>query len=169
MNNNLFIRFKLIKAIQYMFYNLVLNRYGCSIIFFLLEKFGIELKNAYKAMEGLKKNYEALMRGDSNGPYWNGAAALRFYKTAKNNLAKDIVAYKEVFKIYDALQNMTPEKRENIIKELENVVFDNTTNFKAKRRNKSKINCFSESCTDGFISGTEFIEDYEINELINYM
>jgi len=57
---------------------------------------------------------------------------------------------------------MNEEKRENIIKELENVVFDNTTSFKNKKRNRSKINCFSESCTDGFVSGTEFIEDYTI-------
>ena len=39
MNNNLFIRLKLIKGIQCIFFNLVLNRYGCSIIFFLLEKY----------------------------------------------------------------------------------------------------------------------------------
>ena len=81
----------------------------------------------------------------------------------KSKISNDIDYSNSTIKsFYDALQNMTPEKRENIIKELENVVFDNTTNFKAKRRNKSKINCFSESCTDGFISGTEFIEDYEI-------
>ena len=76
----------------------------------------------------------------------------------KSKISNDIDYSNSTIKsFYDALQNMTPEKRENIIKELENVVFDNTTNFKAKRRNKSKINCFSESCTDGFISGTEFI------------
>ena len=75
----------------------------------LIEKFGLELKNSYKAMKGLKTNYEALMKGDANGPYWNGAAALRFYKTAKNNLAKDIAAYNAVFKIYSALH----EKRDS--------------------------------------------------------
>jgi len=82
----------------------------------LIEKFGTELKNAYKAMEGLKKNYEALMRGDSNGPYWNGAAALRFYKTAKNNLAKDIMAYKEVYKIYSALHNKRDSWKNKLFK-----------------------------------------------------
>ena len=55
---------------------------------------------------------------------------------------------------------MTQDKRENIIKELENVVFD--SQIKRKRRNKLKNNCYSESCTDGFISGTEFYEEYNI-------
>ena len=38
MNSNLYIRFKLIKSIQTIFFNLVLNRYGCSIIFFFIRK-----------------------------------------------------------------------------------------------------------------------------------
>ena len=59
MNNNLFIRFKLIKSIQYLFYNLVLNRFGCSIIFFLLEKYGIEY--CYFIIEFIKQNFEFLI------------------------------------------------------------------------------------------------------------
>ena len=56
-----------------------------------------------------------------------------------------------------ALQSMTPEKKDNIIKELQGVVFDNQSgNKKYKRKN----NYCSESCTDGFISGTEFFEEY---------
>ena len=60
---------------------------------------------------------------------------------------------------HDALQSMTAEKKENIIKELENVIFDSQIGIK-KRRKKSKNNCYSESCTDGFISGTDFFEEY---------
>ena len=59
MNNNLFIRLKLIKGIQCIFFNLVLNRYGCSIIFFLLEKYGIEY--CYFIIEFIKQNFEFLM------------------------------------------------------------------------------------------------------------
>ena len=56
-----------------------------------------------------------------------------------------------------ALQSMTQEKKDNIIKELQGVVFDNQSgNKKYKRKN----NYCSESCTDGFISGTEFFEEY---------
>ena len=60
---------------------------------------------------------------------------------------------------HDALQSMSIEKKENIIKELENVIFDNQIGIK-KRRKRSKNNCYSESCTDGFISGTDFFEEY---------
>ena len=60
---------------------------------------------------------------------------------------------------HDTLQSMSIEKKENIIKELENVIFDNQIGIK-KRRKRSKNNCYSESCTDGFISGTDFFEEY---------
>ena len=35
------------------------------------------------------------MKGDSEGPYWNGSSAKSFYTTAKGNLNNDITAYKE--------------------------------------------------------------------------
>ena len=57
---------------------------------------------------------------------------------------------------FEKLQNMEQEKRENIIKELENVVFDKQTTNRRKKRNK--VN--SETYTDGFLSGTEFMEEY---------
>ena len=59
MNSNLYIRFQLIRAIQSMFFNLILNRYGCSIIFFLLEKYGIEY--CYFVIEFIKQNFEFLL------------------------------------------------------------------------------------------------------------
>ena len=81
----------------------------------------------------------------------------------KSKISSDIDYSNSTIKTFhDALESMNPEKRENIIKELENVVFDNQTGMKSKRRRKSKNNCFSDSCTDGFISGTEFLEEYTI-------
>ena len=59
MNSNLYIRFKLIKSIQIIFFNLVLNRYGCSIIFFLLEKYGIEY--CYFIIKFIQQNFEFLI------------------------------------------------------------------------------------------------------------
>ncbi len=59
MNSNLYIRFQLIRAIQSMFFNLVMNRYGCSIIFFLLEKYGIEY--CYFVIDFIKQNFEFLL------------------------------------------------------------------------------------------------------------
>ena len=80
----------------------------------------------------------------------------------KSKISNDIDYSNSTIKsFHDALQSMTPEKKENIIKELENVVFDSQLGIK-KRRKRSKNNCYSESCTDGFISGTEFFEEYNI-------
>ncbi len=59
MNSNLYIRFKLIKSIQAIFFNLVLNRYGCSLIFFLLEKYGIEY--CYFIIKFIQHNFEFLI------------------------------------------------------------------------------------------------------------
>ena len=79
----------------------------------------------------------------------------------KSKISKDIDYSNSTIKsFYDALQSMNDEKRENIIRELENVVFDNQTYTTGRKRKKSKNNCFSDSCTDGFISGTEFFEEY---------
>ena len=64
MNSNLYIRFKLINAIQNMFFNLVLNRYGCTIIFFILEKYGIEY--CYFVIDFIKNNFEFLMNQNNS-------------------------------------------------------------------------------------------------------
>ena len=80
----------------------------------------------------------------------------------KSKISNDIDYSNSTIKsFHDALQSMTQEKKENIIKELENVVFDSQLGTK-KRRKRPKNNCYSEFCTDGFISGTEFFEEYNI-------
>ena len=80
----------------------------------------------------------------------------------KLKISKDIDYSNSTIKsFHDALQSMSQDKKENIIKELENVVFDSQLGIK-KRRKRPKNNCYSESCTDGFISGTEFFEEYNI-------
>ena len=80
----------------------------------------------------------------------------------KSKISNDIDYSNSTIKsFHDALQSMAAEKKENIIKELENVVFDSQLGIK-KRRKRQKNNCYSESCTDGFISGTEFFEEYNI-------
>ena len=59
MNNNIYIRFQLINSIQILFFNLVMNKYGCSVMFFLLEKYGIE--NCYFIINFIKHNFEFLI------------------------------------------------------------------------------------------------------------
>ena len=64
MNNNIYIRFQLINSIQIFFFNLVMNKYGCSILFFLLEKYGIE--NCYFIINFIKHNFEFLINGSNS-------------------------------------------------------------------------------------------------------
>ena len=64
-----------------------------------------EIENAYQAIKGLNDNYTAIMKGDSDGPYWNGKTAQDFYKTAKKNLDNDIVAYKEAVDAWEKLRD----------------------------------------------------------------
>ena len=62
---------------------------------------------------------------------------------------------------HDALQSLPPDKKENIIKELDQVVFDKQLQNKKRRRSsKNKGITYSETNTEiGFISGTDFFED----------
>lgn len=69
----------------------------------LIKNLETELLTSYQAIKGLHDNYEALLKGDSEGPYWNGATALTFYNRAKRNLDNDIVAYNSVYKLYDKI------------------------------------------------------------------
>jgi len=50
------------------------------------------MKNLATHMETLSKEVQAMMKGDADGPYWNGVKAKKFYdKAVKNydNNAKD--------------------------------------------------------------------------------
>ena len=64
--------------------------------------------NIDKAGDAIKKlsgNLEGIMKGDSKGPYWNGARAKSFYKTARGNLNNTIAAYEDAAKLWDKLYN----------------------------------------------------------------
>ena len=64
-----------------------------------------QLTEAYNAIKGLRDNYKALMDGDKEGPYWNGAVASSFYKTAKANLHNAITAYDDAVKCWTTLRD----------------------------------------------------------------
>lgn len=64
-----------------------------------------EIENAYQAIKGLSTSYNTLLKGDSEGPYWNGSSARSFFGTAKANLDNDIKAYKEAAEAWDKLYN----------------------------------------------------------------
>ena len=62
---------------------------------------------------------------------------------------------------HDALQSLSPEKKQKIIKELENIVFDKQiSNKKRKRHRSNKNNIITETNTEmDFLSGTEYFEE----------
>lgn len=62
-----------------------------------------ELGNAYSYIEGLNKCLNALMTGDSQGPYWNGRMASEFYKQAQKNIKNDISVYNSAAKDWETL------------------------------------------------------------------
>lgn len=64
-----------------------------------------EIENAYAAIKGLNSSYNALLKGDSEGPYWNGSTAKTFYTTAKRNLDNDITAYREAVEAWEKLRD----------------------------------------------------------------
>ena len=62
---------------------------------------------------------------------------------------------------HDALQSISPEKKQKIIKELENIVFDKQiSNKKRKRHRSNKNNIMTETNSEmDFLSGTEYFEE----------
>jgi len=69
----------------------------------LVNDLNAQIESAYKAIKVLSDNYKNLMAGDKEGPYWNGAAACTFYKTAKSNLDNAIIAYGDSYSAWDKL------------------------------------------------------------------
>ncbi len=63
-----------------------------------------DIETAYASLKDLSNNLNALMKGDSEGPYWNGSSAKAFYTTAKGNLNNDITAYKEATEAWSKLE-----------------------------------------------------------------
>ena len=52
------------------------------------------LNNLSKEIKNLNSHLDAMMKGNADGPYWNGASAKVFYTRAISNLKNDIDDYK---------------------------------------------------------------------------
>ncbi len=61
------------------------------------------IDKAGDAIKGLNGNLSAIMKGDSKGPYWNGARAKAFYSTAKGNLNNTVLAYANAADLWNKL------------------------------------------------------------------
>ena len=94
--------------------------------------------------------------------------AQKFFIKLKQDQSKskisDMIDYSNssIKNFHDTLHSLSPEKKQKIIQELENVVFDKQISNKKRKRqkNSNRINVVSETNTEvGFISGTDFVED----------
>ena len=56
-------------------------------------------------LKNLHDNLNALMTGDSDGPYWNGNKATVFYKKACANIKNDIDDYSDAFNKFSRIAN----------------------------------------------------------------
>ena len=174
-NNNIISQFKKISQIQNNNINNNNFTYSEEDNFFSISQEKSKFSSGRWHLNEHKKFLEAIIKFGNDWKKVEKYIGTRTSSQARSHAQKFFIKLKEEQKklkisneidysnstiksFHDALKSMTQDKRENIIKELENVVFD--SQIKRKRRNKLKNNCYSESCTDGFISGTEFYEEY---------
>ena len=64
MNSNLFIRYELLRIIQINFLNLINNQFGCSVLLFVLERFGLNYCNFMINL--IKDNFFFLINNNNN-------------------------------------------------------------------------------------------------------
>ena len=63
-----------------------------------------DLEKAYQAIKDLRDNLNGLMKGDEEGPYWNGASAKAAYFEAKISLNNAISIYKEAAEAWSKIE-----------------------------------------------------------------
>ena len=61
------------------------------------------LTSLSKEIKNLSTYLDTMMKGNSDGPYWNGASAKTFYTKAVANLKNDIVDYKTAYNKLNAI------------------------------------------------------------------
>ncbi len=59
------------------------------------------LTSLAKEMRELSANVKAMMDGDTDGPYWNGNKAKKFYKQAITNITNNIEDYCDAYRFVD--------------------------------------------------------------------
>ena len=61
------------------------------------------LNNLAKELKNLSGYLDAMMKGNEDGPYWNGESASKFYTKAVKNLKNDIDDYKAAYNKLNAI------------------------------------------------------------------
>ena len=61
------------------------------------------LNSLAKDIKNLSTYLDAMMKGNADGPYWNGAAAKKYYTKAVTNLKNDIIDYQAAYNKLNAI------------------------------------------------------------------
>lgn len=61
------------------------------------------LKGLASELKKLHDNLDTMMKGNADGPYWNGTSAKNFYKKAVSNIENDIKDYQAAYKKLNAI------------------------------------------------------------------
>ena len=62
-----------------------------------------QFKKLETDMKNLRSALDTMMKGDADGPYWNGEAAQVFYTQGVKNYKNNITEYNNAFKKIDSL------------------------------------------------------------------
>lgn len=62
-----------------------------------IDKLNTQMVALQKDLGMLSATLNRMLKGDANGPYWNGRKAGQFYKKALGNLKNDIADYKRAY------------------------------------------------------------------------
>lgn len=61
------------------------------------------MKNLAENFKKLSTNLNLMMKGDADGPYWNGTKAQKFYSKATKNLVNDLADYGSALDILNTI------------------------------------------------------------------
>jgi len=69
----------------------------------VIGKFADLLLQIHAELRKVHDHYEFVLKGDDDGPYWNGKVAKKFFKESTTNIKNNCEAYAALYKVYAAL------------------------------------------------------------------
>jgi hypothetical protein len=70
----------------------------------VIDKYEKLLNELYNEMKSFNSDFQSLLKGDNEGPYWNGSSAVKVYQKAKINADKNLEAYDALCTVYNSLK-----------------------------------------------------------------
>jgi hypothetical protein len=78
----------------------------------VIGKFADLLIQIHEQLHHVHDHYEFVLRGDDDGPYWNGKLAKKFFHESTTNIKNNCAAYEALYKVYKALV----DKRDKLVR-----------------------------------------------------